>query len=96
MTVEWLDRARNQWALIWVTATVDERDEFEKAYREINDRLARNAQFLGEGRWGNERAWFHPPLVVRFRLIPHGPIEVLHVARTRKTDNPPAGDDPDS
>ncbi len=96
MTVEWLDRAKNLWAFIWVTATPDEREVLERTYHEINGRLARNAQFLGEGRQGGERVWFHHPLVVRYRAIPHGPVEVSHVARLRGSVHPPPDDGPDA
>jgi hypothetical protein len=94
MTVEWVDRAKNLLALIWVTATPAERDVLERAYHEINDRLSRGPQFLGESRREGERVWFYPPLAVRFQMIPHGPVKVTHVARVRATttedDDPPA------
>lgn len=96
MAVEWTDRALNQWALIWVTATTAERPVFERTYRDINDRLARGPQFLGESRGDGERVWFCHPLAVRFQLIPNGPVKVFNVARTRKTESPPPDDDSDS
>ena len=95
MAVEWTERARNQWALIWVTATPDERGVFERTYREVNDRLSRGPQFLGESRGDGERVWFCHPLAIRFRMLPNGPVKVFNVARTRRAESPP-DDEPDA
>lgn len=92
MIVEWTRRALDQLALIWVVITQAQREIVERAVLEINARLAIDAQFLGESRQPGERVWFHYPLVVRFRLLPAGLINVTHVAMLRSqprsdTDN---------
>jgi len=83
MTVEWLNSALDQLALIWVVITPEERDVIERTVLSINARLAAGPLFLGESRRPGERVWFHHPLVVRFHLLPGGLVTVSHVAKLR-------------
>lgn len=83
MTPEWHDHALDLLADIWVAATTADRERIEQAVAEINRALASGPQVLGESRGGSDRAWFHPPLVVRFRVLPNQPVKVQHVARLK-------------
>jgi hypothetical protein len=93
MTPEWHDDALDQLADIWVAATPADRERIEKAVAEINRMLGSGPQFLGESRGGYDRAWFHPPLVIRFRVLPNQPAKVQHVAPLRRHFAEPDGPD---
>lgn len=84
MIPEWHDDALDQLADIWVAATTADRERIERAVTEINRALESGPQFLGESRGGSDRAWFHPPLVIRFRVLPNQPVKVQHVASLRR------------
>jgi hypothetical protein len=83
MTVAWTDRAYDQLADIYVTATVTDREAIARAVERINARLATDPWFLGEARDDDRRVWFHHPLMVIYRVVTGGEVVVSHVARLR-------------
>jgi hypothetical protein len=81
MPVEWKASALDMLAAIHVTLSLDGQHELEQAVLRINARLARDPWTPGESRGPNDRVWFHPPLVVSYRLLSGGGVAVYHVAK---------------
>jgi hypothetical protein len=78
---EWIDKARDALADIWVAATPDDRDAIERAVLEINRELADDPANKGESRTATSRALIVPPLTVWFRVLPGPQARVFGVRR---------------
>ena len=84
MNPEWSDAALDALADIWVAATTADRDEIERAVREINRELADDPANKGESRVGGTRALIVAPLTVWYRVLPGPQARVFSVRRHRQ------------
>lgn len=66
-TITWSDAAVNDLTLIWTR--VSDRNAVTRASEEIDRVLARDPQYVGESRPGNERVTYAGPLGCRFEVV---------------------------
>ncbi len=86
MTVVWSDAALDRFSDIYAGLHLFEQRALVETYHRINRELADGPAGLGESREDDIRVWITGPLVVYFRLVPGGVVQVGHVK-----ENKPAG-----
>lgn len=82
LRVEWLNKALDNFADLYVGASPEEREQMAAGVEALNRRLADNPFEEGESRSGSARVTFVPLLMVRFRIeAAAGVVRVTDVSR---------------
>lgn len=81
---EWDEAAYDALADIWVEATPEEREEFERLVQRANRILRDDPANVGESRDGRDRVLIVEQLTFWFRLRPGPRALVFHIHRSRR------------
>ena len=81
--LEWTNKARDQFADIWVAATLAERNVIEPLVIQFERDLRDNPMLIGESRIGSLRIVFYLPLVVWYHVNGNR-VRIVRITRPRQ------------